>query len=774
MKEETNILLLSDMPPCKNNQKGEMLSQMVRSLLEEKVNVSCICVIENNLELDYYTDIQNNYDLMILSKPLEKLDKKNIQNKYYKKIKKLQKELIRFIKEKKISKIFCPLEGEVLTLLLEKAYSKLQIPYVVQISDNLEKWMEENDLKKERRTKTKEAYKIVLTNCQKCIVKSTKMSTDINKNVNITSTKIMYIDTQKNGEICLSKEKFLEALDIKFDKEITKLHILEVNNTDEAGRRFNGYDLIEEINNNTVHSAKQIVTVKNSKNKNVGSFFNNWKQISFEQEILKGEQNILSVHNQLSLTSDLLKNSDYFKNADLVHYHLIHNTKLSLYKMIELCSIKPTVLSLHDTWNFTGRCVTYEECDKWKTGCQNCQYLDTMFPFKQDNCNSLWKLKKKIYDKIDVDIIVSTPYMYNLVKESPLTQNFTHVHLIPFGLDLDRFKEFETKENIRAKLNINKDDIVLFFRAQKDFKGTEYIVEAMKKLNTDKKITLLSCSEKGLLKELEDKYTIIELGTINDDKMIEAYNACDIFLMPSKSESFGLMAIEAMACSRPVVVFNNTALPSVTFAPECGVLVENKNETKLMEAIEYLIDNEKERLRRGKLGRKLAEEHYDIKTYHKRILKVYEDSYKRQKSKREIAQNTNVDYTLKDVKKIDEKLSFIYKKLFNETNLPTFLHSKGDKYDEKYIIDYSNENVQNLISLFNEELSKRVKEISLDQEKKLTIRYSLHLLKNDRSNLVYRISKKIKKNRVIYNFTRKTYHSMKWIKRKIIPSKRKI
>lgn len=773
MKEETNILLLSDMPPCKNNQKGVMLSQMVRSLLEEKVNVSCFCVIENNLEPDYYTDIQNNFDLMILSNPFEKLNKKSIQSKYYKNIKKIQKELNKFIEEKKITKIFCLLQEE-LILLLNDAYSKFHIPYVVQISDNLENLMTNNNLVEEKNTKIKEAYNSVLTNCQKCIVESDEMSNHIKENIDITRIKTIFVDTQKNSEKCqISKDKLLEALDIKYDKDITKLHILEVNNTDEAGRRFNGYDLIEEINNNTVHSAKQIVIVKNSKNKNVGTFFDNWKQISFEEEILKEEQNILSVHNQLSLTGELLKNSDYFKNADLVHYHLIHNTKLSLYKMIELCSMKPTILSLHDTWNFTGRCVTYEECDKWKTGCNNCPHLDTIFSFKEDNCNSLWKLKKKIYDNIDVDIIVSTPYMLNLVKESPLTQNFTHVHLIPFGLDLDKFKEIDTKENARTKLNINKDDIVLFFRAQKEFKGTEYIVEAMKKLKTDRKITLISCSEKGLLKELEDKYTIIELGDIKDDKMIEAYNACDIFLMPSKSESFGLMAIEAMACSRPVVVFNNTALPSVTFAPECGVLVENKNATKLMEAIEYLIDNEKERLRRGKLGRKLAEEHYDIKTYHERILKVYEEAYERQKDKKVIIQDTNVDYTLKDVKKIDEKLSYIYKKLFVESSLPTFLHSEGKKYDERYLIDYSNENVQNLISLFNEELVKKVKKISLPKEKKLTIRYSLHLLKNDRSYLIYRLSKKVKNNKLIYNVTSKTYHGMKWIKQKVVPSKNK-
>lgn len=769
MKEETNILLLADIPPCKNNVRGISLSKIIRFLLEEKVNVSFFCIKEKNFGPEFYTDIQNNYDLEILPKPIEQKEENNSEKNFYKEIKKIQKELNIFIKEKRINKIFCSLDDEALTFLLNNTYNKFKIPYVVGLQNDIEEWVLDNNFSEIRSINVKEKYDEVLKNAKKIIVTSRKMSNEIIRKYNITKKLVTYVDTVENEEKCqVFKEKFFDAMEINYAKSSKKLHILEVNNIDESGRRFNGYDLIEEINNNTIHSAKQIVTVKDSKNKNVGTFFDNWKQLCVENELLDQEKKVLSVHNQISLTSNLLMDSDYFKNADIVHYHLIHNTKLSLYKMIELSSMKPTILSFHDTWNFTGRCVAYEDCEKWKSGCKNCQHLETMFPFSQDNCNSLWKLKKKVYDNIDVDIIVSTPYMLNLIKESPLTKNLTHVHLIPFGIDLNKFKESD-KEKARNNLSINKDDIVLFFRAQKDFKGTEYIVEAMKKLNTDKKITLLSCSEKGLLSDLKDKYTVVDLGTIKDDKLIEAYSACDMFLMPSKTESFGLMAIEAMACSRPVIIFDNTALPSVTFAPECGVLVENKNTNKLMEAIGFLIDNEKERQRRGQLGRKLTEQHYDIKKYHEKILKVYEESYERQKNKKKIIQNISIDYMLKDVRKLDEKLSYIYKKIVKSSKIPSFLHSEGLEFDDKYIIDYSNENVQNLLTLFNEELTKELKKISLPKEKKLTLKYSLHLLKTDRSYLIYRISKKIKSKRSLYRFTRKTYHGIKKAKQIILP-----
>ena len=97
-----------------------------------------------------------------------------------------------------------------------------------------------------------------------------------------------------------------------------------------------------------------------------------------------------------------------------------------------------------------------------------------------------------------------------------------------------------------------------------------------------------------MLDSLKGKYKIIELGNILEDEILLAFNACDIFLMPSKGESFGLMAVEAMASRKPVIIFDNTALPYVTFAPECGVLVKNRDSDDLCLKIKEMIENKEE------------------------------------------------------------------------------------------------------------------------------------------------------------------------------------
>jgi glycosyltransferase involved in cell wall biosynthesis len=108
------------------------------------------------------------------------------------------------------------------------------------------------------------------------------------------------------------------------------------------------------------------------------------------------------------------------------------------------------------------------------------------------------------------------------------------------------------------------------------------------------------------------------------------YSAADIFfLMPSLAESFGLMAIEAMAYECPVIVFENTVLPEITFAPLCGLAVKYKSGRALKDAVEYLISDPEDRIARGRLGRELVFEHYRYSDYVNKHLELYEAIMKR-------------------------------------------------------------------------------------------------------------------------------------------------
>ncbi len=217
-----------------------------------------------------------------------------------------------------------------------------------------------------------------------------------------------------------------------------------------------------------------------------------------------------------------------------------------------------------------------------------------------------------------------------MAEESPLINRFK-IHHIPYGLDLNVFKPTDS-DKAKLSMGINPSTIVLSFRATiRGLKGLPYIIDALKKLDVNSKICLITFNEKDLLNQFEDKFQILDLGWTEDTELISrAYNATDIFLMPSTAEAFGMMAAEAMACGKPVIAFKGTSLPEVIFHPKGGIAVDQSSEA-LLKQIEELISNKEMREKMGENALQLAREHYDINTYVNRHIDLYEDLIQKRK-----------------------------------------------------------------------------------------------------------------------------------------------
>jgi len=401
------------------------------------------------------------------------------------------------------------------------------------------------------------------------------------------------------------------------------INILEINNTDLKGKRFNGYDLINVLNN-TNYNAKQMVLEKESDDENVIEILKN-ARIRLVNKYLNNLQNSMLVRHTLSSFNEFIGESPEFKKADVVHYHLVYNLNINMKYFYDLTLKKPTILTIHDPSALTGYCVYPGKCLTWQVGCRNCPMGNEKFLEQhQSKISQIWDIKKWFYGKMDIEIIVASQWMFDQIKKSPLGDNFEQISVIPFGVDLTFFSEMMSKEEAKSILGIPFHKKVIFFRNGSSYKGVEYIKKALKMLACDKlDIVLLTCDKTGGLEGLADSYEVIELGWTDQILLRKALLACDIFLMPSTNEAFGVMAVEAMACSRPVVVFSQTALPEVTFAPDCGIAVEWGNTEALKHAVENLLEDPRECKRRGYLGRKIAEKHYSLELYHKRIVDLY-------------------------------------------------------------------------------------------------------------------------------------------------------
>jgi glycosyltransferase involved in cell wall biosynthesis len=402
------------------------------------------------------------------------------------------------------------------------------------------------------------------------------------------------------------------------------MKVVYVTESDLAGRRFNGHDLQRMLNKEDGYEAKQFVVSK-AGNSNDTLKLIKTKTGHFVREKCKEFEERISMQSVIYPFGELLAEHDDFLGADIVHYHLIFNHFMSIYSFKKLVQMKPSVWTFHDPWAMTGHCVYPVDCEGWLTGCKNCPYLDRYSPLKEDNASSIWNIKRDIYKELDIDIVVASEWMYDMVKRSPLTKHFERVHLIPFGIDLDLFKRRENRDEIRMRLGIDKDDFVIMFRqSSQEFKGLIYIKEMFEKLNSKLSVVLLTVGETGLLEEYKDKYKIIEYEWVSDDNfMVDLYSCADLFLMPSIAEAFGLMAVEAMACSLPVIVFEGTALPSVTFSPDCGIALNKEEAEEFVITVKRLMSSPRECIKRGQKGRKISRKYYNIEEYNQKIKLLY-------------------------------------------------------------------------------------------------------------------------------------------------------
>lgn len=411
------------------------------------------------------------------------------------------------------------------------------------------------------------------------------------------------------------------------------MNILQISFTDLIGSRFNGRDLniyFRQLG----HDAQQCVWYKQGNDqftwilsqKPCRGIFGKVRGVL--NDLIRKIEKALSIQSLLYPWPIQLLFDKRFLASDIVHYHLLHNEYFSLLAMPRLTSLKPSVWTIHDPWLMCGHCVHPYSCERWKEGCGECPDLKTFMPMRHDNTRYMFETKRRILAKSNVDIIVASRFMLEMAQKSPIFVNH-RIHYIPFGVDTTIFKQMGSAD-LRIKYKIDPNNLVISFReTDNEYKGLPYIKDALHRLSLGEyaaPITLLTVNQKGLLEEFKDKYQIIELGMVTDEAvMADFYNCSDLFLMPSKAEAFGMMAIEAMACGIPVVAFEGTSLPEVIFAPVGGVSVPMKDSEALFTAIDRLLKNPDERNAIGDEAYRLSRIHYNFEDHAKKILALYEE-----------------------------------------------------------------------------------------------------------------------------------------------------
>ena len=248
------------------------------------------------------------------------------------------------------------------------------------------------------------------------------------------------------------------------------------------------------------------------------------------------------------------------------------------------------------------------------------------------------KLKKRIIEKNlkNYTAIASTSYCMAEETKKYLENKSKEIFITPFGVDTEKFKNL----NIEKKENKITVGIV---KTLTEKYGIEYLIKAIKELenilDTEnyKKIRLLIYGKgelknklEDLTKELQIEDKVIFKGYISNEDVPKALNEMDIFVVPSilNSESFGVVAVEAMACEVPVIVSDVDGLKEVVVNNETGFVVPKRSSKEIANKIKILIENSDTVKKFKKNARERVLKLYDWNKNVDNMIKIYEELLK--------------------------------------------------------------------------------------------------------------------------------------------------
>lgn len=284
----------------------------------------------------------------------------------------------------------------------------------------------------------------------------------------------------------------------------------------------------------------------------------------------------------------------------------------------------PIVVTLHDMNLFTGGCHYNQGCDRFTHQCGDCPQLTNRQ--SNDASTKIWQQKQKSYQARlpnKLHFVANSHWTAEQAKRSSLLRELP-VGVIHYGLDTAAFAP-HSKQHAREFLGIPAGMPVVMFGAasvEDDRKGIQYLQPAISSLATKPFLLTFGAGQPVGL----ESFTGLHLGAVSNERLLAvAYNAADIFVIPSLQEAFGQTALEAMACGTPVIGFQTGGIPDMVVDGVTGKLCPTGDSVALSKAIATLIADETARQTMGTNARALVEQSFALT----RQAQKYADLYQR-------------------------------------------------------------------------------------------------------------------------------------------------
>jgi len=283
----------------------------------------------------------------------------------------------------------------------------------------------------------------------------------------------------------------------------------------------------------------------------------------------------------------------------------------------------PIIVTMHEMGTFTGGCSYAESCQGFLDRCGNCPKVGRSA--EGDLSRKGWLERSEAYaarGRGNLHFVADSHWLHSKAQRSSLLNQYP-ISTIHYGLDCVIFKPLN-RDFARSSFGIPVGARVISFAAASvtdPRKGIRFLVEAIQGMKEKPFLLTWGRSVPEALAGIPQ----LHLGNIDSEHLMAlAYNASDVFVMPSQEEAFGQTALESIACGTPVAAFEAGGIPETVRHEQTGLLSPVGDAEGLRQNIERLLGDQELWRHCNENGPKVAKAEFSYEVNARNYIALYE------------------------------------------------------------------------------------------------------------------------------------------------------
>lgn len=245
-----------------------------------------------------------------------------------------------------------------------------------------------------------------------------------------------------------------------------------------------------------------------------------------------------------------------------------------------------------------------------------------------------WSIERWLLRSAEMILFTSEDYAQTSYFRPHLSGCEERIATLPNGVDLQHFYPSSESNTLKRSHNYDKDDFIVLLVASLDqahyFKGIDVFLRTLAKLPYQVKGLIVGDGDlrpkyEIMSRELDLDTRVVFTGPLTDTDLRDFYQFADVSIMPSitRGEAFGLVLLESLACSTPVIASNLPGVRTVVDDGCDGFLVKPGDVQSLAEKITNLFEDRDGAGEMGRRGREKIEENYSWPKVIDKLERIY-------------------------------------------------------------------------------------------------------------------------------------------------------